>query len=326
VGPVVRWRPLRPDDAEAYAALHAEARRAAGAPDEVLTVHEIRHRLEDPGIALPTDTMAGWSADGQLLAAGTVWCRPSPVHLARAIVMGDVRPDARRQAVGRVLLGWQIARAAERLDREAPGSLPRRVDLFVPRGEADREALARRAGMVPLRWFVKMSRSTDVPVAVAPVPPGIEVVTWSDARSDAVLDARNDAWRDHWAYEPMPESVWRHLFRDDPTFLPAASRLALEGDRVVGFVLCTEQLSDEGGDGRTAWLDHIGVRRDARRRGLASALMAASLVALAEEGFRTVSLDVDADSPTGALGLYERAGFRAIRTETLFGLELTPGP
>ena len=29
------------------------------------------------------------------------------------------------------------------------------------------------------------------------------------------------------------------------------------------------------------------------------------------EGFDTASLGVDADSPTGALGLYERIGFRA---------------
>jgi ribosomal protein S18 acetylase RimI-like enzyme len=44
-------------------------------------------------------------------------------------------------------------------------------------------------------------------------------------------------------------------------------------------------------------------------------------VALADEGFRTAALDVDSDSPTGALGLYERNGFRVKRTETVYALE-----
>lgn len=43
-----------------------------------------------------------------------------------------------------------------------------------------------------------------------------------------------------------------------------------------------------------------------------------------EECFRTVALDVDADSPTGATGLYERHGFRVVRTDTLYGRELSP--
>ena len=91
-------------------------------------------------------------------------------------------------------------------------------------------------------------------------------------------------------------------------------------------MLCTEQATDEAGDGRTAWMDHIAVRREWRRRGVASALIRSSLVALREEGFHTVVLDVDADSPTGALGLYERHGFRAVRTETLHGWDLPPVP
>ena len=92
---------------------------------------------------------------------------------------------------------------------------------------------------------------------------------------------------------------------------------------VAGFVLCSEQATDDAGDGRTAWLDLIAVRRAWRRQGVASALMSASLVALAEEGFRTVALQVDADSPTGALDLYERHGFRVKRTETVFALEMS---
>ena len=153
------------------------------------------------------------------------------------------------------------------------------------------------------------------------MPSGLEMIAWTDTWSEAALDALNDAWRDHWGYEPMPPEVWRYRFHDDAGFLRPASRLAVADGRVAGLVLCTEQATDDAGDGRTAWLDLIAVRREWRKRGVASALMSATLVALAEEGFRTAALDVDADSPTGALGLYERHGFRVMRSETVFALE-----
>jgi ribosomal protein S18 acetylase RimI-like enzyme len=44
-------------------------------------------------------------------------------------------------------------------------------------------------------------------------------------------------------------------------------------------------------------------------RGLARALIARSLHLLAAEGLDTAALGVDADNPSGALGLYESFGF-----------------
>ena len=42
---------------------------------------------------------------------------------------------------------------------------------------------------------------------------------------------------------------------------------------------------------------------------LASALISASLAAAVADGKSSASLGVDADSPTGAVGVYERLGF-----------------
>lgn len=324
VGPITSWRALTADDARALTDLYNASRRAEGLPDEVLAMEEIAHKLHDPGITLPTDSRGGFAADGSLLAWGSVWCRLAAVTLSRAIIQGDVHPEVRRSGIGSALIAWQQVRAEERLATELPAELPRRIDLYAVAGDAGREALAREAGLEPARWFIKMSREMAQPVRLSPVPAGLEVVAWTDDLTEAALDARNDAWRDHWGYEPMPLDVWRHLLVEDPSFLRPASRLAIADGRVVGFVLCTEQASEEAGDGRTAWLDLIAVRREWRRRGLASALISASLVALAEEGFRIGVLDVDADSATGALGLYERHGFRAVRTETLHARDLAP--
>ncbi|MEO8510990.1 MAG: GNAT family N-acetyltransferase, partial [Chloroflexota bacterium] len=63
------------------------------------------------------------------------------------------------------------------------------------------------------------------------------------------------------------------------------------------------------------WLDSVFVRRPWRRRGLGAALVARSLDVLRERGLTSAILGVDAENPTGALGLYERAGFVEISRE-----------
>lgn len=322
VGPVVAWRPAVLDDAPALTELFNASKRADGMPDEVRSLEEIEHELADPGVRIETDTRVGVGADGRLLAWGSVWRRLTASTLARAVVFGEVHPDARRRGVGQALLAWQLGRAAERLATELDPALPRRIDLFAADLSEDRHALARAAGMTPVRWFSKMTRPLDDPVAHAVVPARLEMIAWADEWSDVALEAFNDAWRDHWGYEPMPPAVWRHRTHEDAAFLRPASRLAIEGDDVAGLVLCSEQAAVTGDEGRTAWLDLIAVRRAWRKQGVASALIASTLVALADEGFHTAALDVDSDSPTGALGLYERHGFRVTRTETVYALEL----
>ena len=60
---------------------------------------------------------------------------------------------------------------------------------------------------------------------------------------------------------------------------------------------------------RRGWLDSVFTRRAWRRRGLARALIVRSFHLLRERGMDTAALGVDADNPSGALGLYESFGF-----------------
>ena len=60
---------------------------------------------------------------------------------------------------------------------------------------------------------------------------------------------------------------------------------------------------------KRAWLESVSVRRPWRRRGLARALIAASLVDLRRRGIEEALLGVDAENPNGALALYEGRGF-----------------
>jgi ribosomal protein S18 acetylase RimI-like enzyme len=58
----------------------------------------------------------------------------------------------------------------------------------------------------------------------------------------------------------------------------------------------------------------VGTRRTGRKRGIASALLTRAVTEARAAGFDTASLGVDADSPSGAVGLYERLGFTAAGT------------
>ena len=66
------------------------------------------------------------------------------------------------------------------------------------------------------------------------------------------------------------------------------------------------------------WLDSVFVRRAWRRRGLGAAIVARALVRLREAGMSEAMLGVDSDNPSGALALYERAGFEVVRRSAAY--------
>ncbi|MEO5884797.1 MAG: GNAT family N-acetyltransferase, partial [Candidatus Limnocylindrales bacterium] len=70
------------------------------------------------------------------------------------------------------------------------------------------------------------------------------------------------------------------------------------------------------------WLEHISVRRPWRRRGLGRALTAEGLRRLRAAGMTDVMLGVDAENPTGALGLYEDLGFAVHQRAAAYRLPL----
>lgn len=70
------------------------------------------------------------------------------------------------------------------------------------------------------------------------------------------------------------------------------------------------------------YIGQVGVRRPWRRRSVAAALLAEALAAAAAAGKATASLGVDADSPTGAVGVYERVGFATVTRWVTYSLSL----
>jgi mycothiol synthase len=102
---------------------------------------------------------------------------------------------------------------------------------------------------------------------------------------------------------------WAHFigFR---AFRPAYSFLAYADGEPVGMIMGQEfDAYNEAVGRRELYIPLVATRQAARKRGIASALLAKALTAAKTDGFASASLNVDADSSTGAVRLYERLGF-----------------
>ena len=84
------------------------------------------------------------------------------------------------------------------------------------------------------------------------------------------------------------------------------------------------ELAPSGAAGREAYVAYVGTLPAYRGRGLATRLLAHTLRACRDAGFCTSSLDVDTENPTGALGIYERAGYVVHYRQDTYALEEEP--
>jgi ribosomal protein S18 acetylase RimI-like enzyme len=253
------------------------------------------------GLTAAGSTATGSTATGPNLVAAAVVSTP-PDGGFRVDLTGAVLPGLRGRGIGRDLMAWQLRRAEEIHRDTAPGS-PWEVHVAVSAADADALRLYRRFGLDPVRyWFDMVAPTGTAPVIAAP-----DGLTITGYRAGLDLDlhaAHVEAFADHWGNQARDYAGWRALAVDNETFAPELSRIALDGGEIAGYVLAYDDA-----DPSRVYLGQVGVRRPWRRRGLAAAMLARVLGASAEAGRSGASLSVDADSPTGAVGVYERVGF-----------------
>ena len=204
-------------------------------------------------------------------------------------------------------------------DTDAPG-LPGELKIWLDPERPRTVALVAAAGYETWRYFFRMRRDLRTPVPDVPAPAGVEIRRYRPADDDAVRLVSNESFADHWGSTPMDQERWRAEYADSSSFRPEQSWVALLDGEVVSFVMTSEFEADTEQRGYpTGYIARVGTGRGARGRGIASALLARTLRGLAEAGYRYAELGVDADSPTGAGRLYERAGFVTIGRNPVAG-------
>ncbi len=238
---------------------------------------------------------------------------------------GYVDPDWRRQGLGTVL----AARGEARLRALAAthlGDAPRFFQTFTAATRVGKVALFERRGYQPERHFYEMLRTNldDLPPApTGPqfgmgVPAGFELRP-ADRHNRPLLhtiwEASEEAFRDHWGNRQSSENDFQRLL-DQPETDPDLWQVAWDtaANQVAG-VSMNIVLTDENAafGRRRGWVDDLSVRRPYRQQGLGRALLLNSLYALRARGLTEVGLGVDAENLTGALRLYESAGFKTFQ-------------
>ena len=322
--PGLRFRRYRgPDEHPAMARVYGAAHEADGLED-VPSLEQFNLNYSTLVNCDPQSDMVLAEVDGELVAYARVFWTDQVDGSRSYENFGFIHPAWRRRGLGMAM----HRRNEERLREIAAGHPEVETKWLSSEGmetAVGNAALLARSGYTPVRYFYEMVAPTLEGIASPPMPEGLEVRPARTEHFRAIWDASAEAFRDHWGEPEATEKDWER-FRDNPEHVERPFwMIGWEGEEVAGVVTTTvpEEENRERARKRV-WVESVSVRRPWRRRGLAKALLARSLVAAREAGFTSAGLGVDAENPTGALGLYESLGFAAERTGIAYRKPLAP--
>jgi ribosomal protein S18 acetylase RimI-like enzyme len=319
----VVWAPLTEADLPALSGLMT-AIEHYDEPAERHTLDELQEAFNESGADPEHNAKLGRDSGGTVVAYGWVHPFDSDLDPRRVFLSGGVHPGWRRRGIGHQILDWQLKRAAA-WDQETrrPEHGPLQLIISVEEKLAGRARLAKDRKFEPVRWFADMSlRFEDLAggLPAIPVIDGIRLVPFSDRLSEAVRQAHNEAFADHWGSQPVPENRWQE--RLEATASRAEwSWVAVDTgtDEVAGYAMNAAYPQDWDYQGYSeGWTDRLGVRRRWRNRGIARALLIASMHSFAGAGLEGAGLGVDTDNPCGAFELYTRLGYSRGETQVMY--------
>ena len=276
-GPVLR--PATPDDAAAVTGLVNDHAVSLGLPPDVTAEHIAAWIAGDNVTALVAEEDGALAGFGDLYPRGDV-VRASATGPAADVLLDALEPLAARRG--------KTAR------------------IVVHEADPQRDVLAAR-GYRAIRDSYDMGIELDGVLGEPAWPDGVSVRAARDEDRRAFYRVQEEAFRDHWGYEPRTYEEWSHLYGEVRPFDPALWLLAEADDEPAGIAINERGVE---GDPETGWIHVVAVRRSWRGRGLGTALLRWSFRALAALGMQRAALSVDAENTTGAVALYERAGMR----------------
>ncbi len=313
----ITTRDLAPDDAETLAALmlRIEADHPTGF---CLGAVEILEIMRDK-----PDAVFEGAFDGDRLVACTTVI-PGLAHESgqRFTLFGDVDPERLGEGIGTLMLTRSVDRARAIHAATAP-DVPARYAASALEGRDDQAALLTAAGFEAGRHSFLMVADLGQPIPAPALADGVSVTGFDAEWAEELRLAHNAAFADYPDGTPMSADFWAMFMVRSAHSRHHLSAVARDGEgSVVAYVFAHEYaVPPSGGTGREVHVPFVGTLPGHRGRGLATALLARVLRLARDAGYSTASLNVDTHNPTGALGVYERAGFRPSHRQDFYRLD-----
>lgn len=284
--------------------------------DEGTSVAELKEDFANPDFDLVKDLRLWRDGEGKLLASADLW-RPTPDRAVQGYLSFYVHPEVRNQGLENDIIAW----AKARLMQTAQGiNLPVQLDVACRDTLVDRIALCERHSFVPERYFIRMGRSLSDPIPTPEFPEGFTVrAVNAETDAEAWVELFNQSFIDHWNHHDLTLQDF-HYYCGLSHYRADLNMVAIAPDGT--FAAFCEGVINPADNARTGreegYLSIIGSRRGFRRQGLGRAMLLVGLQRLQAAGMDMAVLGVDAENPSGALGLYQSVGFEQQRRTIVF--------
>lgn len=229
---------------------------------------------------------------------------------------GFVRPADNGRGIGSHLMAWATQRAKQMAVERPCANPPPLLQHWASDPAPRCRALLAAHGFTLERWFhhmeIDLTAPAPDPEGLWPLPDDITIRTIELDEIGAVFEASNEAFRDHFGHEESTEENFRHFMVERNDFDPTLWFVAVTDDGTIAGVCCCV-VNDTMGEVR-GLVDDLAVRRPWRGEGVASQLLAVALEEMRRRNLGVGQLFVDSENPTGALGVYQRAGMFVARS------------
>jgi len=289
-------RPARAEDVEATAAmLNEHSRRLYGADD--MTPADLLLYWTSPDVELGKDVLLAESPNGGLGGYADLG-----VH--GEMVWVDIRGTDPETLPPLLEAIEQRARAKEP-DKKLWG--------YTAADDAPLNELFEQTGYRVVRHSYRMRIDLDGEQPDPDWPAGLSVSTMGEGEERRVYDAQMASFADTWMFAVEPYETWFHWMVEEPSFDRTLWFLAETDGELAGIAIARAPENEPG----VGWIRILGVLPEHRQKGLGQALLRHTFAEFASRGFHAVGLGVDAENPTGAVRVYERAGMHVERTNLI---------
>ncbi|CAG0934651.1 hypothetical protein TFLX_03614 [Thermoflexales bacterium] len=274
---------------------------------------DLQREFDDPWSNPEIDALLALTRDGQIAGLARTFQNQQPEDEVRCFLSVEVHPTQRIGGLEEALLDWAEERGRQRLSLVA-GTAAHKMRSSIQDTQTKRQAQLEQRGFGSVRYFYRMQRDLNEPIPAVQLPGDLALCVYTPELSAAVHAAFNEAFRDHWSFEAVTAEDWQQFFIERSSFRPELTYVVMAGAEVAGFSLNGISLEENARHGRhEGWIEELAVRRPWRKRGVATALLCATLHAFKAEGLQHALLGVDTANLSGALRVYEGVGFEPIK-------------